>query len=542
MRRGSPIWFGKYKLIERIAVGGMAEVFLAVRPGLEGFEKTLAIKRIRPHLTTEEAFVKMFLNEAKLAAHLQHPNVVQIYDLGRINESFYIAMEYISGRDMSRVVPKAEKNGIQFPIEYAMSIGSSALEGLAYAHLKTNDLGDPLHIVHRDITPENIMVGWNGNVKILDFGIAKANTQTDQTKAGEIKGKLSYMSPEQGMGKVLDARSDIFTLGVVLYEWVTGYKLFTGENEMAILKSIIDGRIYPPSYFRDDIPEGIEDILMRALAKNRDDRYQTAQEMQYDVRNWLQTTAGFMPTHTHLSNFMKQIFADEIEKERAALMEAAREKKRKTPPPLPNPTGVRAQLANAKIGEAVGKAKTLDIGQGKGGPELIVVDSSAPQVDSKSYDEQVDQPLAILLTSPEIARLRAAAERNGVADVDEVAEVVERIVEHPRDPLGPIGGGLKGVELVGQAQHPVVHRLLPALLKLLGEDHRDLRREAGLGNLAEPVHDAVVEPGHLAPLIVLRFGSIQAEDHVREAARLQRAQVGAIVRIPRAGGLEVPLL
>src|SRR5687767_12198129 len=224
----------------------MAEVFLAVRPGLEGFEKTLAIKRIRPHLSSEESFVKMFLNEAKLAAQLQHPNIVQIYDLGKINSSFYIAMEYISGRDMSRVVPKAEKAGIQFPIEYAMAIAERVLDALSYAHTKTDDFGGPLHVVHRDITPENIMVAWSGNVKILDFGIAKAATQTDQTKAGEIKGKLSYMSPEQGMGKVLDERSDIFTLGVVLYEWITGYKLFTGENEMAILKSIIDGRIYPP--------------------------------------------------------------------------------------------------------------------------------------------------------------------------------------------------------------------------------------------------------------------------------------------------------
>ncbi|MCK6547494.1 serine/threonine protein kinase, partial [Myxococcota bacterium] len=250
----------------------MAEVFLAVRPGLEGFEKTLAIKRIRPHLSSEEAFVKMFLNEAKLAAQLQHPNIVQIFDLGKINSSYFIAMEYISGRDMSRVVPKAERAGIQFPLEYALSIAASVLDGLAYAHTKTDDFGVPLNIVHRDITPENIMVGWNGNVKILDFGIAKAAIGTDQTRAGEIKGKLAYMSPEQGMGKVLDARSDIFALGVVLYEWITGYKMFTGENEMAILKSIIEGRIYPPSYFREDLPEGIEDILMKALAKDREAR------------------------------------------------------------------------------------------------------------------------------------------------------------------------------------------------------------------------------------------------------------------------------
>ncbi|MCB9646052.1 MAG: serine/threonine protein kinase [Deltaproteobacteria bacterium] len=327
----------------------MAEVFLAVRPGLEGFEKTLAIKRIRPHLSSEEAFLKMFLFEAKLAAQLQHPNVVQIYELGKISNSYYIAMEYISGRDMSRVAPKAEKMGIPFPLEYAMSIAASVLDGLAYAHNKTDDFGEPLNIVHRDITPENIMVGWNGNVKILDFGIAKASSQTDHTKAGEIKGKLSYMSPEQGMGKVLDERSDIFTLGVVLYEWITGYKLFTGENEMAILKSIIDGRIYPPSYFREDVPEPVEEILMKALAKDREERYQTARDMLYDVQSWL-NQAEFTPTNSHLANFMRQLFADEIEKERAALARAAQERKRNTPPPGPAPEVVP--------GEAVGKAKS----------------------------------------------------------------------------------------------------------------------------------------------------------------------------------------
>src|SRR5262245_14514134 len=308
----------------------MAEVFLAVRPGLEGFEKTLAIKRIRPHLSSEEAFVKMFLNEAKLAAQLQHPNIVQIFDLGKINNSYFIAMEYISGRDMSRVVPKAEKNGIQFPIEYALSIAAAVLDGLAYAHTKTDDFGVPLNIVHRDITPENIMVGWNGNVKILDFGIAKATIQTDQTKAGEIKGKLAYMSPEQGMGKVLDARSDIFALGVVLYEWITGYKMFTGENEMAILKSIVDGRIYPPSYFREDIPEGIEDILMKALSKDVEQRYQNAADMQFDILQWLHG-AEFSPSNAHMSNFMKQIFADEIDQEQKALASAANERRRRTP-------------------------------------------------------------------------------------------------------------------------------------------------------------------------------------------------------------------
>lgn len=408
----------------------MAEVFLAVRPGLEGFEKTLAIKRIRPHLSVEESFIKMFLNEAKLAAQLQHPNVVQIFDLGKIGESYFIAMEYISGRDMSRVVPKAEKKGIQFPVEYALAIAASVLDGLYYAHTKTDDFGAPLHIVHRDITPENIMVGWNGNVKILDFGIAKATIQTDQTRAGEIKGKLSYMSPEQGMGKVLDERSDIFALGVVLYEWITGYKMFTGENEMAILKSIIDGRIYPPSYFREDLPEGIEEILMRALAKDREERYQTAREMQFDILGWL-SQAEFSPSNAHTANFMVQIFADEIEEEKRALAVAANERHRKTPPTPPVGTG--AGPFGALPGEAVGRAKTPAEGRNGNGAALIVVDAQAHAVDDSSIGEQYGDDarhVTITLRGAEFDRLKSAAERSGLIVEDLVKDLLRSTIKY----------------------------------------------------------------------------------------------------------------
>src|SRR5580700_4121896 len=296
----------------------MAEIFLARQEGLEGFEKTIVIKRIRPHLSQQKAFVKMFLNEAKLAAQLNHPNVVQIYDLGKIGESYFIAMEYIFGRDMRRIIPKAEGMGIPFPMVYALKIASSVCEGLYYAHQRTDMYGNELHIVHRDVTPENIFVSFDGTVKILDFGIAKAANQIEQTRAGEIKGKLSYMSPEQCLGKPLDCRSDIFSLGVVLYEWITGFKLFTGESEVAILKSITEGKIYAPSYFKADIPEQVETILMRSLEKDREKRYQTAWDMQYDIDQFL-SQYEFTPSNIHLSNFLKQLFNDELEEEKARL-------------------------------------------------------------------------------------------------------------------------------------------------------------------------------------------------------------------------------
>src|SRR5262245_667565 len=313
-----PIRFGKYTLIDRIAVGGMAEIFLARQAGLEGFEKTIVIKRIRPHLSKQASFVKMFLNEAKLAAQLNHPNIVQIYDLGKIGESYFIAMEYIFGRDMRRIIPKADSLGIPFPMVYALKIASSVCEGLYYAHQKVDLYGNPLNIVHRDVTPENIFVSFDGTVKVLDFGIAKAANQIEQTRAGEIKGKLSYMSPEQCMGKALDNRSDLFSLGAVLYEWLTGFKLFTGDSEVAILKSITEGKIYAPSYYKADIPEGVEAILMKALEKDREKRYQTAWEMQYDLDQFL-SQYEFTPSNIHLSNFLKQLFSDELEAERNRL-------------------------------------------------------------------------------------------------------------------------------------------------------------------------------------------------------------------------------
>jgi len=313
-----PTRFGKYTLLDRLAVGGMAEIFLARQEGMEGFEKTVVIKRILPALTRSEGFVTMFLNEARLASQLTHPNIVQIYELGRAGENHFIAMEYIFGRDMARIIPKAAALGIPFPEVYALRIAASVCEGLYYAHQKTDAWGNPLHIVHRDVTPENIFVSFDGMVKVLDFGIAKARGQVGRTQIGEIKGKVAYMSPEQCLGQPLDQRSDIFSLGVVLYEWLTGYRLFTGDSEVAVLKSITDGKIYGPSYFKPGIPAAVEEVVMRALEKDRERRYASAWDMQRDLEKAM-GEFPFRPSSIHLSNFLKQLFAGELDEERARL-------------------------------------------------------------------------------------------------------------------------------------------------------------------------------------------------------------------------------
>jgi len=388
-----PVRFGKYTLIDRIAVGGMAEIFLARQAGPEGFEKNIVIKRILPHLSKEPDFVRMFLNEAKLAAQLNHPNIVQIYELGKIGESYFIAMEYLFGRDMRRIIPKADALGIPFPMVYALKIASSVCEGLYFAHQRVDLYGQRLDIVHRDITPENIFVSFDGTVKVLDFGIAKAANQIEQTRAGEIKGKLSYLSPEQCAGKQLDNRSDLFSLGTVLYEWLTGFKLFTGDSEVAVLKSITEGKIYAPSYFKADIPDAVEGILMKALEKDRERRYQTAWEMQYDIDLFL-TQYEFTPSNIHLSNFLKQLFYDELEEEKAGS------------------TAVRALPAV----EGAGLSPEEDL--------ISEVESIA------EASGPADRPVSGSLTAGEHEQLTEIARRHGVSVSDLVREVLTGFLKY----------------------------------------------------------------------------------------------------------------
>jgi serine/threonine-protein kinase len=399
--------FGKYVLLDRVAVGGMAEIFLARQEGLEGFEKTIVIKRIRPHLSNQKSFVNMFLNEAKLAAQLNHPNIVQIYDLGKIGESYFIAMECIVGRDMRRILPKAEAMGMEFPLVYALKVASSVCEGLYYAHQRADIYGNPLRIVHRDVTPENIFVSFDGTVKILDFGIAKAANQIEQTRAGEIKGKLSYMSPEQCMGKALDQRSDIFSLGAVLYEWITGNKLFSGDSEVAILKSITDGKIVPPSEIRAELPEAVERILMKALERDREQRYQTAWEMQSDLDSFL-TKRDFTPSNIHLANFMRELFKDELEEERQRLVA---EGAPQSPPLL----------------------EVLPGGEGALAEELSAPIPLRPRRESSNADTRPNRKLrelALSLSEADYEALRRLAERNEMSVGDLVADLVRSYLKY----------------------------------------------------------------------------------------------------------------
>ena len=316
-----PVRFGKYLLLDKIAVGGMAELFRAKILGVKGFEKIIAVKRILPHLCTEEDLVTAFIDEAKLAALLSHQCTIQIYDFGNIKSSYFIAMEYIFGRDLRLIAKKCKEKGVPLPLEFSLFIVSKVCAGLDYAHGLKNYKGEHLSLVHRDISPQNVIVTYEGDVKIVDFGIAKAATRSVKTQVGMIKGKVAYMSPEQAEGYEIDYRSDIFSTGILMYELVTGKRMFKGDT-LLILNKVRQASFQPAEELAPDLPPKVFEILNRALARDREERYSSCGEMQFDIAECIREY-GFNPSSTGLSRFMKDLFVDEIQEEHRAMRNAA---------------------------------------------------------------------------------------------------------------------------------------------------------------------------------------------------------------------------
>ncbi len=296
----------------------MAEVFKAKSYGVEGFEKIIAIKRILPTMGEDRDFIKMFIDEAKIAGQLTHANICQIFELGRIDGSHFIAMEYIWGKDLLQIQNRLRKTKHELPIDVACFILTKVLEGLDYAHRKHDAMGRPLEIVHRDCSPQNVLVSYEGEVKIIDFGIAKATSRNSRTMAGVLKGKFGYMSPEQVRGLPLDRRSDIFALGTMLYECLTGMRLFHGETDFSTLEKVRNVEIQPPRSVNPAIPEAIEKVILRALEKDVDDRYQWCSEMLADLQAYLMAQEVVF-TAKSLSTWFKATFSAEIEREREQL-------------------------------------------------------------------------------------------------------------------------------------------------------------------------------------------------------------------------------
>jgi serine/threonine-protein kinase len=290
-RRPTVERFGRYYLLERIGKGGMAEVYRAVSLGLEGFRRMFVVKRILAEKSRSPEFVRMFCEEARISALLHHPNVVQVYDFGHVGGSYFLAMEYLLGRDLASVMRVLRASNLSVPPTLAAFIGQQVALGLGYAHALRGSNGAPLGIVHRDVTPSNIMLLHAGGVKILDFGIAKATAagtgQPSQVSGGLLKGKIGYLSPEQAREGEADARSDLFALGVTLWEMLAGKRLFAGGNELETLKNVLEKPVPAPSTLRPGVPPELDRVVLKALERDRDARYQTADEMARDLEQIL---------------------------------------------------------------------------------------------------------------------------------------------------------------------------------------------------------------------------------------------------------------
>jgi serine/threonine-protein kinase len=300
----TPIFAGRYAIFDRIAAGGMAAVHVGRLVGQGGFARTVAVKRLHPQFALDPEFVAMFLDEARLAARIRHPNVVPTVDIVNGDGELFLVMEYVDGESFSTLLRLAGDGGERVPVDVAASVVAQALRGLHAAHEATSDLGEPLHIVHRDVSPQNILVGTDGVSRVLDFGVAKALGKLHTTREGQLKGKLGYLAPEQVLGQPVTRRSDVFAAAVVLWEALAGQRLFAAESEGDVLRRIMDGVIERPSQHAAGVPAAIEDVVMTGLAKEPADRFDTAMAMadaiesaispapQPTIARWLQGLAG----------------------------------------------------------------------------------------------------------------------------------------------------------------------------------------------------------------------------------------------------------
>jgi serine/threonine protein kinase len=326
--------FGNYDLLEKVAVGGMAELFKARQRGARPVEKTVAIKRILPHLSDNDEFVHMFIDEAKLAAQLGHPNIVQIYDLGKAGGSHYIAMEYVDGRDLRSLLRKLREHKLPMPESLAASVILRVAGALDYAHRKRGIDDTELRLVHRDVSPQNILVSYDGVVKLADFGIAKAATRGSQGQGGALKGKLLYMSPEQALGQPLDGRSDIYSLALVLAELLTGERCYQADSELGVLEKVRQGKVLDPRAVNPDISPEMGEILAKALQKDMAQRYASARLLERDLKDLL-AGRGREPGEADLADYVTTLMKGTREDLEALL--AARYPRRTPPAPAPPP-------------------------------------------------------------------------------------------------------------------------------------------------------------------------------------------------------------
>jgi eukaryotic-like serine/threonine-protein kinase len=296
---------GRYQILDRLAVGGMAELFKATLTGDHGFEKLVAIKKILPHLATDKSFVEMFIDEARITAQLDHRHIVQVFELGTDADTPYIAMQYVDGLDVLALLRECARAQIRLPADLAALIARDVLDALDYAHNALDSSGRALGIIHRDISPGNVLLSWRGDVKLTDFGIARAAERRHKTEAGTLKGKYGYMSPEQVSGNEIDARSDLFSVGILLAEMVMARRLFTSTNDLDILLMVRDARLDRLHKYASEFPVELRVLTTRALARRPEDRWQTAAQFRDALDEWIRRTTRV--SSRHLATLLGQV-------------------------------------------------------------------------------------------------------------------------------------------------------------------------------------------------------------------------------------------
>lgn len=345
--------FGKYILLEKIQTGGMAEIYLARRPGASGVSKFLAIKRILPQFCEQVEFIDMFKDEAKIAVNLSHANIVSIHEFGMEKNQLFLAMDYVEGRNLRQILNKMKKSGVSFSIEQVLYVIKEVAGGLDHAHRCIDaNTGKPLNIIHRDMSPQNIMVSFEGEVKVVDFGIAKAETQLDTTRAGTLKGKFGYMSPEQAEGQNVDLRTDIFALGIVLWELLANDRLFVANNEINTLRKVRDCQVPSLRKINPNIQPELERIVSKVLAKDRNLRYQTAAALHRELSRFLNRQFPDFSPHD-FSVFIKTLFASEILDSRKKMIDYSKAEIEIAAPPaamaeLPEPSNFTTSQTNTE--------------------------------------------------------------------------------------------------------------------------------------------------------------------------------------------------
>jgi serine/threonine protein kinase len=532
--------FGKYLLLERIAIGGMAEVYLAKSFESGHPSELLAVKRILPSLAADQDFIRMFLDEAKIAGGLTHPGIVQIRELGRIGAAHYLAMDFVWGKDLLQIARRCRLLGTQLSPAFVAWVGAGICEALAYAHEKRDRRGEPMNLIHRDISPQNVLVSFDGKVKLIDFGIAKAQSRTTQTQAGVLKGKVGYMSPEQVRGEALDPRSDLFAVGTSLYELLTLRSLFARENTFETMENVKDVRARPVRELRPDVPEELERILSRALTLRREDRWQSARELQHALLGFLNLVEpGF--DRVAAVTWIRDAFRKELHAERVRL-EAFDQIGRPQIAPADEPR--RHSVTDLEI-TGIGGVPPPDWDE-EG--ETLVYAEPIPFVDSEPPDPG---PSEVFFRSQIEKAANAESERAASPSSSPRLQAVEpttRPAELPPPPVGLLADG--DVSLApAQINSGIIRQLMPT-----GDEKSTAAREPTTRHRYDRQSDA--DPprrrkksmaGSIAAAVALLVvGAVAAYAYVTMAADAQievrtTPDVGAIVLLDGAARGTAPL-